>query len=359
MRRAAPKIASAAELPQEAAPLRGETGATTAGDRAAEALRCQHRFIALTGESHAEKGAIIAAVLKNPDFRAICVANPLTAPLTLSRIAFQIGGADMLADAEDAALSLGTALAHGGCGSPVVLVIQDAETLDDEALLWLQRLPAIPDTEHALQSILFVGSPAFHAVVQDDRFASLRDTLVEVTVDAAPAPGALSQTELVSIPLALPQPAIFRGNAPGVALARIRRAGFPRLYWVIGYSAIGAAAVAATFVMLTDILHRNPGEPGAAAVAAPVEPQPVPQRAESPSATAIPPAAPAAPFAGDIAVDPAPIQAVERLRRDFDAFLDRAGQDTARLSATQRQALFREYLEWRRRSGAESGVPAP
>lgn len=44
------------------------------------------------------------------------------------------------------------------------------------------------------------------------------------------------------------------------------------------------------------------------------------------------------------------------LRRDFDAFLDRAGRDTASLSPANRAALFREYLEWR---GKGPGRTAP
>jgi len=44
------------------------------------------------------------------------------------------------------------------------------------------------------------------------------------------------------------------------------------------------------------------------------------------------------------------------LRREFDAFLNRAGRDTASLTPADRAVLFRDYLAWRNR-GAERPAP--
>ena len=69
-----------------------------------------------------------------------------------------------------------------------------------------------------------------------------------------------------------------------------------------------------------------------------------------------PPAAPAqaapAPGAPDAAPIPrrTPMPSDADLRREFDSFLNRAGQDTAGLSADDRAALFQEYLAWRSRN---------
>ena len=42
----------------------------------------------------------------------------------------------------------------------------------------------------------------------------------------------------------------------------------------------------------------------------------------------------------------------EQVRREFEAFLDRDGQDTARLDPAARASLFRDYLAWRARNSA-------
>ena len=47
-----------------------------------------------------------------------------------------------------------------------------------------------------------------------------------------------------------------------------------------------------------------------------------------------------------------------RLRRDFDAFLDRSGRNAAALSDAQRGALFNEFLDWRSQNAAVSTDPA-
>ena len=124
-----------------------------------------------------------------------------------------------------------------------------------------------------------------------------------------------------------------------------------------------------SFVVFAAGWHRGPTHPENAPAAPLAEFQPVtaPQ-----SDTAIPadPASASIPPAGETETQnlppPAPvpdsapaalvtIPALDRLRQDFEAFLDRAGADTARLSDSQRQAFFDEYLEWLRQTSLGPG----
>jgi hypothetical protein len=47
---------------------------------------------------------------------------------------------------------------------------------------------------------------------------------------------------------------------------------------------------------------------------------------------------------------PTPEPTPAQIKREFDAFLNRAGRDTAKLTPASREALFREYLQWRIRA---------
>ncbi len=370
MRQLAPGIVTAELQPQETMPS-SETHGTMAGDRLAEALRAKRRCLTLTGGSRPGRDAVVGDFVATSHDRTICVANPLAAPLTLLRIMFQVHGEGMEVDPEDAAAILKTLIAQGEREGRVVLVIQDAETLDQEALLWLQHLVTSMDPAYAPLSILFVGSSAFLAELEDDRFAGLRRDLINVSLDASPDPVASTQIEIPPAPAAMPEAATspsIGAPADGIVSPRIRRPGSSRLYW-----AVGATAFLAAIAVTSSVLHRNADEPAGAFVspqpetgtpAGPTSPTSLPAPGD---AAAIPPAvvpaepvpAPAAKAPDSDPAAPSPSQLAERVRQDFDAFLDRAGRDTAQLTAAQRQALFREYLEWRRQSALKSGAPAP
>ena len=85
----------------------------------------------------------------------------------------------------------------------------------------------------------------------------------------------------------------------------------------------------------------TPANPGAA-LPGPVGPSTAPdaQAEPSPSLPVVTP-----PPAAAMPVQPADQAA--RLRRDFDAFLDRSGRNAAALSDAQRGVLFEEFLQWR------------
>ena len=121
---------------------------------------------------------------------SVRVGNPLSSPLTLRRILFQIDqgagvdGADMDVEAHLARLLKERQGAH----NLIVLVAEQAETLDTAALLSLQRLASTPG---ALQ-VLFVGAPAFWALLDDTRLFPLRRALMtgRETEPAVVAPSA-------------------------------------------------------------------------------------------------------------------------------------------------------------------------
>lgn len=179
--------------------------------------------------SFAEAGAI-----------SVRVGNPLSSPLTLERILFQI---DQGAGVDDADMDVETHLARfleerRGAYNRVVLVAEQAETLDATALLSLQRLASAPG---ALQ-VLFVGAPAFWALLDDTPLTPLRRALMtgREVEPAVVAPTASFVSAIVApVPPAydalLEHPAdITSGSPPAVAARSVRR------WWVAG--AVGLAA---------------------------------------------------------------------------------------------------------------------
>jgi hypothetical protein len=373
--------------------------AAMAGRRLAEALREGERLIALTGENGPQRAAAVASVVASPDINAICVANPLPAPLSLPRIMFQINVEGMAIGPDDAVAVIKTLIAHNGGGRRIVLVIQDAETLDQEALQSLQDMAA--DPAYAALSILFVGKPGFLERIGDGRLARLQDALVNVAVDAGPRT-ASPEIEIPRAPAAPPEKVAVLPTATGMVVRHVPVPPRTRRRWAVGAAAFLAVGALAGLVWTHGTERQAapqpagpdmppPIQPEAAATMTPAPPLPAtpapappasPAQAPAPETQASqpPPLAAAQPVApppplqppplqppplppqvaalpGSGAGDSTPAQAVERLRQDFNAFLDHAGQDTEHLTDAQRQALFREYLAWRRQQAAKPEAP--
>ena len=179
------------------------------------------------------------------------VGNPLSSPLTLERILFQI---DQGAGGDDADMDVEAHLARlleecQGAHNRIVLVAEQAETLDAAALLSLQRLASAPG---AVQ-VLFVGAPAFWALLYDTRLFPLRQALMtgrymeaaEVT-PSAPVVSVLAASVRPAHGTLLEQPGGITSGSRPVASARSGRR-----WWVAGAvglaasCALGAAAVLA------------------------------------------------------------------------------------------------------------------
>ncbi len=328
-----------------------------AGARAAEVLSQQCPFVALVGEDIAAKNAIIAALLADPQICAICVANPLAAALTLPRIMFQIDGDYAGTSHDDPAGLVQTLVAHGAGEGRFILIVKDAETLDRQVLLSLQDLPETGAPGSLHPRVLFVGLPAFNTLLADDRLTRLRGRLTVVPIDAPNGTPPARSTDYIA-----PSPANLREAAvPIISPVRgggatdtgpLRTSSRP---WVLG-----AAIVLAEMFILFTASNDRPLDPANAptlsqSILRPAPPQP-PMPLSDPKLSSSGEIGPAKspPEVASIAVPDGatgkPLFRVsprERLLREFDDFLNRAGRDTAKLTGAQRQALFNEFIGWR------------
>ena len=195
-----------------------------------------------------------AIAMANGGVTSVRVGNPLNSPLTLQRILVQI---DLDGDEDDAG---GDDEAHlvclleqrRGTRDRIVLMVECAETLDPAALPALQRIASTPGSVQ----ILFVGGPAFWALLDDAELTPLRRTLTgQETEPAAIAPPTVA-IPVITAPVApVRPPASAAPDRPVDRRAELRPAvsARPGLRWWI----VGAAGVAACITM------------GAAAVFAP------------------------------------------------------------------------------------------
>jgi len=174
---------------------------------------------------------------------SVRVGNPLSSPLTLRRILFQIdldGGGDE-AEVDDEARLARLLEERRGAQDRIVLVVERAETLDAAALLSLKRLASAPGA----QQVLFVGAPAFWALLDDAGLAPLRRALArqrtEPAAACAPAP-VIAPAAAPARPVAGTVPDRPAGLISGTRPAASARSG--RRWWVGG-----AVGLAATFAL--------------------------------------------------------------------------------------------------------------
>ena len=324
------------------------------------AIRGGAPFVALLGGL--EQGAVVDAAvdeLRDEPIAFVRIDNPLRAPLTLERLVFQLTSGDS-SGAHDQPERVWQALLNHVAGKErLVLVVGRAETLAFSALLFLQSLPGLREKGAPPVQIAFTGAPEFHALLADNRLRVLRDAL-----SPPPAPPVL--------------PAAAAPSGTGKGRARVTLLA-------------GVGAVLAMLAVLVAVLAghlRDNGAPVATAQAPrevetvptpapPVPPSPT-ARADAAPASALvptPEASPPAPNLGapadtppaDVAVaEPPPVPAPPaesaenaraRLYREFTAFLEQRGM-AGRLSRSDRQALFEEYLARHRTTAAAPGPVA-
>ena len=137
------------------------------------------------------------------------VANPLAAPLTLTRIMVQAGVMD---DGNDEATLLRTHLArYATPEAPAVLAIDDAHTLDDEALSGLAGLASYPYDGPGVV-LLLAGNPELLALMDTPATEALRNPQGVFAVTLPRAEGQSSQPDFrlfdppVDVPMAVPPP---------------------------------------------------------------------------------------------------------------------------------------------------------
>ena len=138
----------------------------------------------LLGSGHQHEGAVrdLLAALA-PGARFLRVGNPLRSPLTIERILIQ-GGQPAVGLTDDTAEDALQRLCLRRSGeSRVVLVIDQAETLNPGAIRILSRLVAPGGRPSAgmaaLLHVVFVGLPSFRQLVKDKAATPIRDALAQ------------------------------------------------------------------------------------------------------------------------------------------------------------------------------------
>lgn len=312
-------------------PLPPEVTAT--GARIVAFLHSGGRAVVLVGAPRTGKTSTLDAVLAGMPAWVERVANPGRQPLTLPCILAQVGAPA----GEDAGLALVRTLAErAGNGAPAVLSVDDAHTLTPEALSALARLPGLDGPEVPKMMLLLSGSPALLKRLGAPDLAPLRAG--RTLTLRMPAPGSLAQGSGV----------LGAGGATSGERGSGRR--WPLVLAVLGLAALSGglllrAPQPAPAVTMTALAASVPLPAAAADGAAPASPRADERRSAVPPVPQAPVTPPGADGAG-----PSVLPAAQ-VRRDFEAFLDRAGRDTARLGPAAREGLFREYVKWRAQAG--------
>jgi hypothetical protein len=202
----------------------------------------------------------------------------------------------------------------------LLLIVERAETLDHEALSFLQRVHGLMPPNSPLLQILFVAGPRFWTVLQNEEFAPLREELA----------GQLQPQPLKAAPIPL---------LPIAPAPRLQTRRWAALSLVIGVALIGMAGtllLASPRATVAIDPELDPSNQAAAALAR-ASPSPETSRTEPSNADASPTASVTPP-----AEDPARSQ--DQLHRQFDVFLSMSGPKFASLTRAQREELFQQYL---------------
>ncbi len=159
------------------------TGSLAGADASSPLVgRLDAPFFALLLEDDHERTAalsVLLARLSGAETRVIRVGNPLRSPLTLDRILIQVAGPEgEVFTGDDARLLVRAIAARQGQETRVVLLIEQAETLHPKVLRSLQAMaPYFAEPEQATLQVVFVGRPAFRALLGGDELAPLREAL--------------------------------------------------------------------------------------------------------------------------------------------------------------------------------------
>lgn len=134
---------------------------------------CAAIIVADAANRAAAVNAAAAAIAKD-GAALLRVGNPLSAPLTLRRLLIQVDPAEAWKDSEeDEEAQLCQLLERRAAVGPVVLVIEQAETLEPAALLPLQRLASNTGSI----KLLFFGKPTFWSLLEGAGLTPLRRAL--------------------------------------------------------------------------------------------------------------------------------------------------------------------------------------
>lgn len=310
--------------------------------RLTEAIYGQERFIAVIGES---AGDVVAAAMAElePAVGFVHLRNVPASPLTLERILSEIGGCRTASPEHELASAADSLASRAGARRRIVLVLDQAQNLSMEALLFLQALPHSTLRDRPVLKILFVADARFWALIGSDGFAGIRECSAEpIILDGrrATQPALRFRQGAAAPPLECAEPvaAVEADFVPA-------RQSSPQVWRrSAAYGVAGVAGIAALFAVV--VVRSGSGTLSGDAVAetaAPsmaVHPAPV-------AAVAVAPAVELATIPATESPTP-PVSEPDDLRQKFNDFL--SGQGLTHLSAAQRDRLFRQYLASRGRT---------
>jgi len=292
------------------AALKPAVAVGAACDTVVGALLIGQRGVAVLAAGPAEAATITRAVTASTLLRKcqfLRFTPSAARRLTLADIAFQ-AGIDSLDGEGGAAALLATLSAHQPTSSRTVLLVEAAEALDAGALEFFERA-VTPAPPPLLMQLVLVGRAHFSDALQQERFPHLW----ALAADALPVSGAVPE----------PPPAPGTSTASVAGAFPSRSAAYRVRPWLV--TALGLGVLAGGAGLVATFWPTPPSQP----------PRPIP---------ADPPPAEPPPVAAPIPPPSATGDARERLRQQFDVFLEKAGRNPALLTPRERQALFEEYL---------------
>ena len=283
-------------------------------------------FSTIVAEMAEERAGRLAATLdalRDELVRLVCVANPLRAKLSLKRILIQVRTAKINGASDEAQIIQALSARHFD-EEHVLLIIEQAETLEPDAVSSLRALTNMLREEVPAPHVLFVGTPA----------------MLELGIGAAPLLALGSVQPLRTAGVAEPATSSLNGELMPLRL------GWRRTFAVAAIAA-GPLGFALALSYPGASVHEQ-AISAAASLGEPPAPSALPTSTPVPANQTLAAQAPPAPASTSPAVEPVGNRMV-RLRADFDQFLASSSKATARLTTAQRDALFQEYLVWRRR----------
>ena len=393
-----------------AAPCSRTNGATT--QKVLEFLHSGGRVGLITGPPMSGKTLLLHEITSAFEGGVFKVANPLAAPLSLTRIMVQ---ANVMDDGGDEATLLRMHLArYATPETPALLAIDDAHTLDDEALSGLAGLALYPYDGPGVV-VLLAGSPELTARMDAPAVAALSNPQGVFAVTLPRAESESSQPDFrlfdppVDAPMAVPPPppplsarsfSVASGGSsaatpvpprdgpkPGgpdqevpstaVALRDVTlnkpvkryRTGIFLTAMVLLTGIAGAAVIVNRLQPAVPAIATQASLPEAPVLLTePVVLAPPAETETALAATGMPAAGPASepaprPLPAETGtasalppaelVAPRPMSKSEdQLRREFQAFLARTGRQALARDSSQFETLFQDYLQWR--SGIQS-----
>lgn len=139
-------------------------------------------FAALLRDDDEQREAALSRLLSElarPDVRVVRMGNSMRSRLVLEHILIQVAGPDGKMSQEDAARRIARTIAERqGRETRVVLLITQAETLHSKTLRLLQAMqPYFVENGTPTLQVVFVGRPAFRALLEGHGMTPLRDAL--------------------------------------------------------------------------------------------------------------------------------------------------------------------------------------